>query len=869
MQWVRGWVAGLTLLSASTWTAASVGELQCATPVVLGDAEWLLLDVELNGHRLADFLDALIDDEAQVWLPLLPLVEAAEGALTTEADGRLRVRMGPSLPDWVLDPAAEADVNCGLMFALDHWLVSEAWLAAEYGFDIELTDDRLMVRLTSQRPLPADVRRLRERRWARFGQPDFEPDRSHAPIDMPYVAWGHPRGDVRAALSHGQLSGQTAVNLNAALEVEAAYLSNRLFVSAGDLGGVQTLRWTAGRRSPEGQAFGLPSLYRLEFGDVSAFPLPLQRQGVSGRGVVFSTAPLERPELFDVTVVEGDALPGWDAELYRGAELIDVQRIGEPGRYRFDDVPLAFGHNPLRVVLYGPQGQVQERVLERTIAAGQLRPGERHWRGSLVDSGRFMVPIGQATAAPGQQMSLRTDYGLHQRLTAGLFVGVDDLADGTTVHTGLSLRPALGEASTELIVVRQDQGALATQATVRRALAGWDVSARLDHYGSGYQAAQRSLISPSMDRRWVLRAGSPWTRWGALTFNYDQQRFTDRPMRHAWQPVLRQRWRGLSLTHELQLIRQGTQRSSQYRFLWSQRRQRWTQRAQFQAAGQGVGQLSATALNVSVDYRWSAARSVGLAGSYRFGDRSHRIDARLNQRLGPGQLSVVVATDSAGQWTAGLTYAVGLGRNGRAPLGFVEQEAASGGAARVQWFEDINGDGLFDADIDRPLADVGLRVNGRALSQRSDDDGWVVVSGLSIDRPTRIELDRDGGVDPFLTSAQTRFQMQARPGYTHAVRVALQDGGFANGRVLRAGRPAAAVALVAERLDGTMRERIFSLSDGYFAFEVLAPGRWRVRVADTAVPAGWRSDTLIIDITPGQRIDGLVVSLSPLEAASP
>jgi hypothetical protein len=282
----------------------------------------------------------------------------------------------------------------------------------------KLSPNQLSVSVDSERPLPADLRRLRERRWARYDQPEFRIDPSYVFIEEPYSLWGSPRGILSLSTRYSPNQDRINPRYAASIDVEAARISNRLFVSGDAESGLQSVRWTGSRSSPEGNVFGIAPLQSVEFGDVSTFRLPLQTSGGSGRGFNFSTAPTDRPDLFDITTLSGDALPGWDAELYRGNELIDFIRIDDEGRFEFSDIPLGFGNNDLRVVLYGPQGQQEERSFRNRVSAGQLAPDEFHLRGSVVELGTRMVPLNRDNEAAGYVLNVRGDYGVSTDLTA-------------------------------------------------------------------------------------------------------------------------------------------------------------------------------------------------------------------------------------------------------------------------------------------------------------------------------------------------------------------------------------------------------------------------------------------------------------------
>lgn len=890
MRWLL--VALLAGVSQVGLSLAEAEEIELEQP-----SELLLVHLRLNGRLQPNFEDVLTDENDQLWLPLEAIVRGGEGTFVPDGPANFLITLGTALPEWRIDldrgifavdgreqplPAGATAVEFGQL------LVQADWLQEIYGLEAELADNRSQVLVTSQRPLPVDLRRLRERRWQRFGREEFRSEFTYVPLEAPYQAWGDPRGRVTIGSSVSSTDPSPPLRLSAAVDVEAGYFSNSLFINASDSGGLQSLRWTGGRVSPEGRAFGLPNVYRLQFGDVSSLRLPLQGGGGSGRGITFSTAPLDRPQLFDITVVEGDALPGWDVELYRGTELIDFQTIGEDGRYRFDDVPLGFGRNELRVVLYGPQGEIEERNVAQAVGGGQLRPGDWHVRGSVVNTGRSVFNVSDGDRLSGNSASVRVDYGWSRYFSTGVFVGataqpwraysgsqrmrpfgVDDEDTLRLIDTGISISPALPWVASEWVVVQQDTGASAFQGNISMPLFRTNLSLRYEQYSNDYLSNQRQRGGGLISNRLAMRTTVPLGPLGSLPLQYDRFDLADGTVRHEWLPRYRHRFFGLNLAHDLRLVQQGQQRQSQYRLLTSVRYGDWTGRLQYQASGPGSPQFARGRVQASADTVLDAQRSLGLSANYSLGSQQFSVSGRLSQTIGPGRLSVSAGVNQSGGWSAGLSFAIGLGSNGRRPISLLPQADTTGGALMVQFFEDMDGDSLFDPDIDTPIEGAGLTLNGRPVETLSDADGWLVVGGLSRERPSRLGLDRDQMVDPFMSTARPRVMLQGRPGFVHQISMPFQDSGFASGTVLRRGLPAPGTRVEAERSDGATREFTFSLSDGYFAFETLAPGRWRLRIEPDSLPEGWTSSEVEVEIESGSGIDGIEISLEPPPAPAP
>ena len=856
----------------------------------------LLVEIRLNGHRLPDFEDVLQAPDGRLWLPLEPLVRAAEGEFLDMDAGRYRIALGAMAEDVRIDllagqlrvnGSARAWPGDGMLLENRQLYLDRAQLDALFALSADLSDDGLRLEVNSARPLPADLRRLRERRWRRFDQSPVTTERRYREVSSPYRAWGTPRGDLRFSTSSSQRDTRLRSTASGTVEVEAGYLSNRIFFSGDERDGLRALRWTGGRTSPEGEAFGIPGLYRLEAGDVSPLRLPLAGGGGSGRGLTFSTAPLARPELFDVIRIEGDALPGWDAELYRGSELIDVQRIGDDGRYDFDDVPLGFGANNFRVVLYGPQGQVQEREIRRAVPGGQLLPGELHLRGSLVQTDRPMVNVNGRRRQPGEQFHLRADYGLLPRLTGSLLVGVDrepwsrlghrqpgapaatDRDHGLRRrHAGIALRPALGTLRSEWVVLQQDSGGTAAQVDAGFALAGTSVSAGYSHYDSAFVSRQREVAGRLFDDRLRLRLGRSLghlgpVRLGSLAVEYDRYTLGDGGVREEYRPRWRHRVAAVSLSHEVDQIRDRGQTTTRYRLLGSHRQGPVTSRAQLQAAGRHPSDLDISTVSGAMDYRLDEARTLGASASYNVAGGGYSLGARFSRQFGAGQLGVSASSNDRGEWAAGLTLGIGLGMERPPALSLMPPGHSGAGAVALEVFEDLDADGRFDPDRDRPMEGVGFLVNDRPHPAVTDARGRVVLRPLATDSPVRIALDPNAMDDPFLTTVSPRLRLQPRPGFTHALRMPLVDSAQASGTVERNGRPVPGVVVNARRSDGLASETTRSLSDGHFAFDTLSPGDWVFQVASEALPEGWQSSARERTLKPGESSSTLILEVTP------
>lgn len=790
------------------------------------------------------------------------------------------IQVAPSQKKIVIGETNEIDITEKFTTWNGQLFLTQSLIESVFKLDLVLSDNQQALLITSDRPLPIDRRQMRERRWARFSQPDFSVQTKYRSVEKAYALWGSPKGEIR--LSSFFSNSNTGTNLSGAFEAEAGYLSNNVFFSLDDQNGFNSIRWSGGRVSPEGRAFGLSNVYQLTFGDINGQRLPLTGTSSSGRGIFFSTAPLARPALFDVTQIRGDALPGWDVELYRSGALIDFLTVGADGEYVFNDVPLGFGNNEIKIVLYGPQGQVEERISQQNFAAGQLRPGDWQLSGSILDRGAQTFDLNKRRSLGGEQASFRVDYGLSRSLTTGVFVDLSrqtwqelgflndfqppDATDEDHIkltNLGVVVRPALGLVTTEWVGVAQNEGEYAVEGLSRFSMLGLNLSAKMAHFSPGFISRERGSVGGGdVTTRMSLRASQSLGRLGSVSLDYGRFELTNGGLREEWAPRWRHRLMDTSVSHEFRLTEQGRFRSAQYRLLGSRRWGDWSTRFQLQASGRDLSNAELNTLSLNADYRWGNNQSLSLTTQYGIRSDSLSISGQFSSQWGAALFSTTASFNQSGSWSAGLSVSFGLGSRGQQPLAFLPAQTTRGGALEVNIFEDVNGDGIF-SEVDRPVPDATVAVNGRSDERLSDANGQLLVLGLPTRSPVDIELDIDSLPNPFLTTSQPRVRFTPRPGFTHRINMPLQDSAFVTGDVSQYGQPLAGLEVTARRVDGLAEETVLSFSDGYFAFERLAPGRWEIYVDAEVMPEGWQSTQAIVEVDAGASLDNISIQVSP------
>ncbi len=873
-------------LAQATVVAAMETALDGLRP---GD-ESFVAAVRFNGRGLPEYYDLIESADGTLLLPVAAIFLAGEASVERD-DGRLQLEVASSGVRLVIDrydrivhlsdrqrPLGADDIR----YHDETYLVSSALLAEAFQLTSRFNKATQELTVTSARPFPRDLRLARERRWDRLDPkaPLAAPVRSWKPD---YVLFGSPQVDVSLS-GHQNDTGQATGSWSALAVGEALFLTHHLYAAGSQDDPLSSLRLRSGRMSPTGGVFGLDRLYDAQFGDISGLRLPLVGGGNSGRGLRLQATPLRRADNFDRTLIEGDAPAGWDAELYLGATLLDFQRIGQDGRYRFDDVPLDYGVNDLKVVLYGPQGQVRETLFRKQIGSGMVPPGEIQGSAFLLEDGVKLFEGANETAfneGGGSWIAgVKTDIGLHRRLTAGLFgaraptgrstesdAGQSGAVREVDDYFGLELRPALGRLVLETGVAGCGLGGAAAYGRFSLPVASTSISGGYYHYDPSYASQDNDggQLASRTHLRFGIPLGTDQAGRGSVSVSLEEERHRDSQNEREASLTYGHRLGPLSLTHKLE--------------------SRWL--------GDGFGGPSGLyTLNASYrhdlfDLRGELSHGLGhgseepsltLSGLWRRND-FNRIYCTLSLSPG-GQTTYGVGWNQDLKWavlsvsaSAGNgEYNFGMGLNfsfGHTPAGGLlmsSQARSTTGFADLQIFEDLDADGVFTEGRDRPILGAGVMVNRRPFTEAStDDQGRIGLDGLSIYDPLELAVNTYSLPDPFLVPIFPASKTWPRPGRTVEIALPVTESceisgtlkmrvkkpvtngrngkngheidGLSNG----AGRPAeriverplAGIRIQVLDADGRLHGESLTFSDGYFVFDAVYPGRWTVRV-----PAG-------------------------------
>ena len=830
-------------------------------PASFSDDNELILEIMTARGERDDTIIAY-NTRGIVYLPLGAIARFLDLAVTVSDDGRYAA-------GWVLDPARTIALNLregSLDVAGRHLALSpgdgvafdgEMYVRAERFADLfpltltpNLRSQTVLVKTST--PFPFEQAAERETARERLKGQTSRPVRTLPRVSTPWRAADVPMVDSELRLASDSVRG-TRGEFDLRVAGDLAWLTAKTFVSVDSRLGPTVARLEMGRRDPDATLLGPLKATEFGFGDVTSAPLAMGPAGTIGRGFFIANTALERASVFDRIELHGDMPAGYEAELYRNDLLIDTLSTPQDGQYRFLNIPVEFGLNVFRVVLYGPQGQRREIVRQISVGDGRLGAGELSYSVAAIQKNRPLFNLRNDAAAPGpDDGSVRIGAQVQYGLTAGLTATV-----GTAMYERLGQRHWLSTAGIRSgfagFAVRMDLGLAdqhgrALSLGLARKLGGFQITANHAEYSGNFADEVRSFSDQDLRRvteftlNGVVRIGS-----GAgglhIPLSGIARDITFADGRRTQSASLNQT---ISLARDLQLanliefnrtsaplfgstsqlrgaldLSTFSSRSLQLRASLGYA---LAPHAQLQSAtveiDRGIGDRGAVSLSAGRNFV-AAQNHFGMSAIHRFDKFSLSLDGSY--------------TSNPGQYAALLRLSFSLGRdplNARmftAPTGM-----ASGGAVAVRAFRDLNGNGIFDSG-EPPVPEVRFFTGSE--SAITGTNGTALLGRLGDGPRTSVRVDGDTLPDISFAPEVEGIEIVPRAGRIHAQDFAIEALGSIDGTARFRGtggadQPVSGVIVLLLDEQGHQASRTRTGSDGSFWFEKLRPGQYRLSLDD-------------------------------------
>lgn len=853
-EWLRK-VAMLLALGAGS-LAASATELPGAKSAATWKAdpdEQFILDVNVRALRLGDTVRAYNAPEGTC---------VVLGDFLTALDVPMRIDLtAKKASGWAFKESNRITIDYGAMRASypahksepiapgtihetpDGWCVQTSALAIWFGVGIKPMTSGSVLLLQSEEKLPVELAMEREQRAARIHKATFDL-KALPQVRVPYRMWRTPALDfvVSGGLTYRANDGVKVDRQSSIYAAgEIARMSYDAQVTTNERGKPNLLRLRAFRSDPDGGLLGPLKATHLGFGDVEGFDSSLTGLAVAGRGAVVTNRPLTARTAFDRTRIEGDLPTGWEAELYRNGELLGFAKSDGSQRYVFDDVQLLYGENRIRVVLYGPQGQVKEREDLLNVGQDNIPKGKTwYWLGAN-QPGKDLITLEKppdATGTPRAQAAVSVEHGLDTRTSVGVLARAMLIDDQRVTFVEGSVRRSIAGAMVEVSAAQESNGGKAAHAQILGKVRGVYINADAlianDFHLRGGQAQTVKEGRLALDI--PMKLGKTFVPL------HGEVHYTDRPDGSST----------LEAAGRLSASIDSFNLSADLRYRQDYRSLGVRPPSEVRLGLIGSGRIGEVRLRGQADFDvrpgsrfrgadlsayWSASERSDWEGGLAYDGIEHRARARLTHvmRLDTFALSLTGEAASDGSVAAGFNLNFSLDpRNG---FTLSRRTLAEGGMVHATVFRDLNDNGVRDAG--EPLEKGVLITTGARQGERKTDArGSVTVGGLTPYMPVPVGLDSTSLEDPMLVPKKPIQVVVPRPGVSADVQIALVGGGDIEGALIKNGEQGfEGVDMELVDPSGKTVDTARTDFDGFFLFERVAYGRYTLRVSASSAAA--------------------------------
>jgi hypothetical protein len=750
------------------------------------------------------------------------------------------------------------------------WCVQTAALARWFGIGVTPVTSGSVLLLKSETKLPVELAMERDARDAHIKPAKF--DLSSLPqVRIPYRMWRAPALDfvVSAGVTYRASDGLKVDRESSVYAAgEVADLSYDAQMTTSQTGIPSQLRLRAYRSDPDGGLLGLAHATHFGFGDVEGFETKLTGTSTYGRGAVITNRPLTAQTAFDQTSFEGDLPSGWEAELYRNDELLAFSKPTSDQRYVFDNVQLLYGENRIRIVLYGPQGQIRTR--EELVDVGQdnVPAGKTWYWAGINEPQRDIISLEKppdGTNLPQAQATLSLEHGLDDRTSVAALARMMLIDDQRVTFVEGSIRRSVGLAMLEVGAARESNGGTAERAELLGKIGSVNVDAQAllanDFNLQGGQIQSIHDYSIALDAPlhigrtlFPAHADARVTDRSDGTRQVDAQARLSADLAHfdlgAGLHYQKQFSSSASALGELTLDFIGSGRVGDVRL-------RGTSSFDFQPASR--------LRSAEIDAYWSQNENVDWEGDLAYDALGKRARARLSyiRRLNTMAVALTGEADSDGSLAIGINLNFSI--DPRHGFTLSREPLAQAGEVHALVYRDLNDNGVRDAG--EPLEKGALITTGTVQADHpTDSHGSVTVGGLTAFQPITVGIDETSLSDPMLTPKKALQVVVPRPGIPANVEIGLVGGGDIEGAIVKSGDLGfEGLDLELVGSDGKVVATTRTDFDGFFLFERVAYGSYTVRVAARAATAA-KIDTNLgihLQVTP----DKSVLRLGTIKAA--
>lgn len=839
MRFIRFILLCLLLLSNSAPSLAAE-EVENWTP---RDDDLRILEVRVEQYRMEDVLAAYQRKDILL-IPIGALAEILDLAIDVNpgegiAQGFLFRENNTIFLDTsrntVIIRGETQSYNNKLVYVLDDDIYVDATLLSKW-FDIKINADLFSssVKITSENTFPFILRIEREERIARTRARLFSEQPDYPHHYEPYDMWNIPFVDQTFEATRRQGDGVSSNTFRSSTFATADLLgmSSSLYLFATDVDLTDKVRFTLGKKDPEGELLGFARATEYTMGSIIEPRFKnITVPGNQKPGVLISNFKLGRQTVYDRQRFRGNLLPGWEVALYHNDRLIGYQAAPVEGLYDFPDVPLLYGRNYFRLVFYGPQGQVREQEEFFELGEALTKKGEHYYRAYVSDSDRS-----------GYRSAVQYDAGITNRISTSLIytdvpleISIDTIEQHRYVQAGV-----LGfwkSFFATLNLIDDLDGGEAVYFDFQTGIGNTIIKLNYITMNSFFSEEYRPTQQEFRDKtEFRIDTSIPPTFLPRIPFSLEVIRsdFESGNERTEISNAISMQTYGLSFSNLLNYVdTSDIENIFTGRFVISSMYKGYGLRGTVDYEFQPVTDF--TTVNLTLRPPLYKEYQFSYSLNHLLRTNLTEASASVSKTVGSFNLSAGLRYNTDSILSLDARFSIGLGREPRENNWVPHALAIAGrGSVSARVFLDNNEDGIFN-EGDEAIENVGFTVNNGYQQVRTNASGIAFITGLVEYVPVNLAIAMPTLEDPLWSPALEGVRIVPRPGQAMQLDFPVFTSGEIDGTVSlsRNGRKLPAGRVTVEVVDE--RDRVVKTAtteyDGFYVISKIPLGKYRIRVS--------------------------------------
>lgn len=719
------------------------------------------------------------------------------------------------------------------------------WFPVDFEYDIP----NLILNIESREPLPVESRLRRDLQRKRvFAQKSSDP-KNLPKVEVPYkwISWPVSDSTFDFTVSSSDSGPVLTRNFTSLATADLVKLNADIFLSGNQDKQINVARIKLGRQRADGGLLGNMDATKFAIGDVFGPKITHMTRTKVGRGFTVANTPIGNQSEFDRITLQGDLQLGWEVELYRNEVLLDFRESQSDGRYLFEDVPLLFGVNVIKLVFYGPQGQSREEIQQIRVGPDQISPGKHNYSLSFNQHERLtLTGDDEDNNADGLQGKSRYTgqykYGINKNLSLGANFASIPYEGGHNTYLGTNIVTSLGPVYVRTDLTKDIESGWAGTMSAQTQLFGLSILGEhsiLNHFLS----EEFNNENDPLESRTRLRVDgvirSDFLPHIPYAFNVTRELNASGDKTTTMQNRLSTALGRASVSNTLNLTMSDPAETASSETATGTLQLGGTVgsiRTRGQFSYDVMPELALTTVALSGDWKLNPKFNARAGITKEIGGSAKTsYTGGINTDLDYVAAGVEGSYDNAGDYSAKLKLTYSWGKDAAdGGLRIASKPTAERGTMTARVFRDLDGDGIFTEGVDEPLEGVRFLSQRVKLPQKTNDKGVVFITSMETYEPVSFAVDQGSLIDPFWIASPEAVQVTLRPGVPGHVEFAVISAGEIDGVVYRQkgdwSDPASEVIIQLVDDKGDVVKEVKSQYDGFYLVEFIKPGIYTLRI---------------------------------------